>query len=199
MNRFAFLLLLVAPPCLVSQTLKNNDLNVYITRASVLFAAGIGDFSQMDFANARAVHVDGDGEWQALKRGRGRTKDASRVGSVEVWLRWQQALDARHWVVDYDWEWIAGSSSQSNIVQVVELREGKVYITQEIEVDTHHGGHAVGAWFNAGRKRLTVKAVNYAPFEGRCCPSLMGVVTFVWDGTRFHRITAKRVPLPKDE
>jgi len=195
MKKLAFLLLLLGAPCLVPQTLTKEDLHVYLTHASALFAAHTEDFSKLDFANMKALQVE-TGEWQELKQGRGKTAGGSRVGTVEVWFSWQHRLDSEHWVAAYDWMWTAGSSSQSSIVQVFERRGDKVFITQQIEVDTHHGGRAVGAWFDPARRVLTVKAVNYAPFEGRCCPSLMGVVDFRWQGQRFHRTDAKRVLLP---
>jgi hypothetical protein len=196
MNKFALFLFLAVMPCLFSRSLKTEDYNVYVSRPNVLFAADVSDFDRLDFANTRAVGRDG--EWQELKRGRGvaRPNYGGLRGRTEVTLGWQHPLDAEHWVVDYGWIWIAGSSSSSEFVQVFERRGDNVYITQEIEADTHHGGTPVGAWFNADKNLLTVKAVNYAPLEGRCCPSLMGVVTFRWDGNQFRRISAKRVPLP---
>ena len=52
--------------------------------------------------------------------------------------------------------------------------------------------------FRAEVVSRTAKAVDYADFEGRCCPSWMSVVPFRWDGKQFQRIQAKRVPLPKE-
>src|SRR5262249_3696066 len=198
MNKFAALLLLLATSLRgYTQGPKPDDFNVYVTpRTSKLFVSGVSDFSRLDLANLRAMHI-ASGEWQKLKKGEGVTRPGEG-GRIEVTLGWQRALDPEHWVADYSWIWIAGSSSSSDIIHVLELRDGKVYVTQEIEADTHHGGKAVGAWFDSNKKLLTVKAVNYAPGEGRCCPSLMGVVTFRWNGKQFRPMRAKRVPLPPD-
>ena len=204
MNKFASVLLLAVLPYLAPQTLKTEDLNIFVVRNPCLVREQVSDLSKIDFANMRAVHVGEYGEidtWQALRRGRGKTVDRDRDGNFEgatdVRLAWQEPLDAEHWIADYEWEWVGGSSSHSDIVQVFELRDSMLFITQQIEADTHHGGRVVGGRFNTATKLLTVKAVDYADREGRCCPSLMDVATFRWDGKQFHRISAKIVPLPK--
>ena len=199
MNKLAFLLLVAAMPCVFSQSLKTEELNVYMTRSNWLFASDVADLAHVDFANLRAIEIE-DGQWQELRKGRG--KSATSIGDglhqfTEVWLTWVYQLDAQHSVVDYEWEWVVGSSSHSNVVQVFELRDRKVYITQQIEADIHHGGDAVGAWFNADKKLLTVKAVADSP-QGRCCPTEMNVLILRWEGNKFRRISAKTVPLPKE-
>jgi hypothetical protein len=203
MNKLILLLLVTVMPCVFLQSLKTADLegrNVFVTRGNRLFASNISEVRQMDFANLRAVNID-SGEWQELKNGKG--KSLTNVGeglheSTEVWLTWIHELDDSHWVADYDWEWIAGSSSHSNIFQVFELREGTVYITQQIEAVTHHGGRFTGAWFDTNKKLLTVKAVESDSPKGRCCPTHMNVVVFRWDGKQFRGISAKTLPLRKD-
>lgn len=198
MNKLAPLLLLAAMPCMLSQSLKTEGLNVYVTRANRLFASNVSDLTHVDFANLRAVEIE-NSEWQDLRNGKG--KSFTDIGEgiherTEVWLKWAQALDDEHAVVDYSWFWAAGSSNSSEIVQLFELRDGKVYTTQQIETITHHGGRAVGAWFDANKKLLTVKAVASSG-NGRCCPTHMNVVVFRWDGTRFRRISSKVLPLPE--
>jgi hypothetical protein len=199
MNKLALLLLVTAMPCVFSQSLKSKDLaqlNVFITRGNWLFASNISDLTHVDFANLRAVNID-DGEWQELRRGKGKTilEDGSRT---EVWLRWRHALNDNHWVAGYGWFEAAGSSNSSEVVQVLELRDRKVYITQQIEAVTHHGGKSAGAWFDTKKNLLTVKAVESDSPKGRCCPTHMNVVVFRWDGNRFRRISAKTVPIPQD-
>lgn len=46
-----------------------------------------------------------------------------------MFLSWQKQLDTTHWLAAYDWEWVGGSSSHSQIVQVFELRGDSVFIT----------------------------------------------------------------------
>jgi hypothetical protein len=198
MTKLAFLLLVTVTPCVFSQSLKTEkleDLNIYVTCGNWLFASNISDLTRVDFANLRVVNIDG-GEWQELRKGKGKStrEDGSRT---EVWLNWAQALNDDHWVVDYGWFEAAGSSNSVDIVQLFELRDAKVYITQQIEVITHHGGKAVGAWLDVNKKLLTVKAVASSG-KGRCCPTHMNVVVFGGNGTQFRRVSAKTVPLPED-
>jgi hypothetical protein len=201
MNKFVFVLL-AATPFIFSQRSKCED-NVHVTHALRLFATNVSDFNHFDFANQPAVMTkpEGSGEQQALKRGRGKTKQFTHegdfMGSTEVRLVWQQALNATHWAVVYDWEWIAASSSQSEIIQVFELRDGKVFITQQIEADLHHGGHLMGATMNASSHRLTVKSVEPDSPNGRCCPRYANVLEYDWSGQEFHRIGSHRELLPK--
>jgi len=200
MNKMVFLFLVVAMTCVFSQSLKTKDLedlNVFVTRGNRLFASNISDITHVDFANLRAVNIDG-GEWQELRKGKGKTiRKEDDPGFVEVRLNWAHTLNDDHWVVDYGWFEVAGSSNSYEVVQLFELRDGKLYITQQIEAVTHHGGKAVGAWFNTNKDLLTVKAVADSP-NGRCCPTHMNVVVFRWDGTEFRRVSAKAVPLPED-
>jgi hypothetical protein len=204
MNKLYFFLIFAAASSLLPQTLENEDLNIHTERLALRFASNVADLNDLDLANMPAVRIESGqtiAESQLLKRGKGTTvsvdRDSGLQHSTEVSLAWSRALDAHHMVASYEWEWVAASSSHSDFVQVFELHNGKVFVTQQIEADTHHGGRAVGAAFNGDKQELTVKAVNYAAREGRCCPSLMGVVVFRWDGQQFHRIHASRVPLPK--
>jgi hypothetical protein len=80
-KKLLFILLFLAAQLLIAQTLKQEDLNVYVTHTHLLFASKVSGLDQVDFRNTRAVYVDGDGrkgQWQALKRGRGKTENVSR-------------------------------------------------------------------------------------------------------------------------
>lgn len=196
-------MLIFATPFVIAQRLKEEDLNVYVTHTHSLFASQVSGFDQVDLRNSRAVYISPDGhkgEWQALKQGRGKTEYVSRYGGFEgatdVVLAWQKPLDAAHWLVAYDWEWVGGSSSHSQVVQVFELRDGKVFITQQIEADAHHGGRAVGAILNKEKKTLVVRAVEIDSPKGRCCPTHINVVAFIWTGTAFQRVSARQIPNP---
>jgi hypothetical protein len=203
MNKLALLLLVTAMPCVYSQSLKTEgleQLNVFVTHGNRLFASNISDLTQVDFKNLRAVNID-RGQWQELKNGKG--KSATNIGDglyefTEVRLTWGHRLDDDHWVVDYSWFWAAGSSNSSEIIQVFELRGGKVYITQQIEAVTHHGGRAMGVRFDPRKKLLTLKAVESDSPKGRCCPTKINILVFGWDGAQFRHISAKTVPFPED-
>jgi hypothetical protein len=118
-------------------------------------------------------------------------------GGVEVELGWWRQLDPTHAVVDYLWTDGNGSSNQSEIVQVFELRDGKVFITQQVEADTH-GGDTAGARFDETTKRLIVKAVELDSPNGRCCPTHLNVVVFRWEGREFRQISARQTPIPPE-
>jgi hypothetical protein len=142
MNRTVFLLLVVMLPTLGARPTKASHENVYVTRSHALFASEISDWSNVDFANTRAIHVGSYGEvqeWQTLKLGKGKTNNMSRSGvfegMTEVHLGWRRSLDAEHWVVDYDWFWAFGSSNQSDIVQVFEFAQRQ---------DPHHAADRSG-------------------------------------------------------
>jgi hypothetical protein len=206
MNKLALALLLAATPLLFPQTLKNEDLGIDISNKPGLFLRKISDFSKMDLKNTRAVYLGYDGkigEWQALERGRGKTVEFDRQGnamggnSTEVRLRWQRSLDAEHQLAAYEWEWVGGSSSQSILVQVLELRGDAVFVTQQIEADAH--GTGADAILNTTTKRLTVKALIFTEGDANCCPSMLSTVVFHWDGKQFRRAGARRVPIPKEE
>jgi hypothetical protein len=201
MNRFIFVLL-AASPFIFSQKPKDDDANINVIQTLRLFATGVSDFSHFDFANQRALLIKskpGSGEQQALRSGRGKTKHVSRedgfVRITDVRLMWQRALDANHWVVVYDWEWIAASSSQFEIIQVFELRDSNVFITQQIEAD-QHGGNSIGARLNPSAQRLTVKSVELDSPNGRCCPRYANVLEYDWSGKEFRRISSHRESLP---
>lgn len=204
MTQLARLLLLAALPAFASQSLKNEDLGIYVVNKPGLFAAKVAAFSKMDLANMRAVHLGAYGEideWQALKRGKGTTIDrddgASFRGLTDVWLKSHEMLDADHQLVVYLWEWVGGSSSQSLIVQVLESRGEKVFITQQIEAEAH--GCCADATYNRANKLLVVTAMGFTDSDSHCCPSFLGLVTFRWDGMRFVRSGARRAPIPKQD
>ena len=139
---------------------------------------------------------------QRLHNGRGSSQDrlpdtTLNIGT-DAGLKWTYVVDSDHLIAAHWWVWTAASSSSSEYVQVIERQQDKWVVVQQIEMDIHHGGKPVGASYEPKTKTLTCKAVNYAGGEGRCCPSLMEVVTFHWDGARFRRIAAKRVNLPPD-
>lgn len=201
MNKLMALLFLAVVLCLPARSVDNQDSGVSVAQTSALLDGQASDIKDVDLANRPAVFLGRHGRVelrQTLRNGHGRRPWSESQGSQEVKLAWHHPLDSRHLVAAYEWEWIAASSSQSAVVQVFELRESGLYITQQIDADMHHGGRAVGARFNPETGLLTVKAVSYAPREGRCCPSLMSIDTFRWNGRQFRPIRTTRVSLPAD-
>lgn len=114
--------------------------------------------------------------------------------SVELaWVR-HAPQPSHSAAVLYDWEWVGGSSSQSNVVQVLGCRDGRQTILQQISNDAH-SQHA-GADYDVQTGVLIVKSVNYG--EGaHCCPEKLDVVTFKWTGEAFEQAGWKTVAMPK--
>lgn len=203
MNQFAGLLIFVVLPFLVPQALK-KDLGITITYKPRLFAADVTDIAKMGLANRQAVLLDHGKVLEKVKLKQGRGTKTTRLGEegysekTEVQIGWQKSLGQDHRLAYYEWGWYAASSSQSGVVQVFELRDGKVSITQQIDFDMHHGGHAVGASFDPNSRTITVRSVPYESPDGRCCPTYINIVTFRWDGQLFVSVRARRAPLPQD-
>ena len=204
MNHLARLLVLLAVSSLAAQSLKNEDLGISITNKPQLFVAEILDVKKMDLANRKAVFLNRGRVMERVKLSHGGGTRIYRFDdgfseNTEVKLGWQMPLARELWLAYYEWGWYMASSAHSGAVQVFELREGKVFIIQQIAFDMHHGGHAVGASFDPKRKILTVRSVPFDSPKGRCCPIYINTVTFRWDGQRFVRISAKRAPISKQE
>jgi hypothetical protein len=181
---------------------KTDNTNIYMTEASRLFASDVTDISRIDFANRRAVFLPLDkySAWQQLKKGKGRTQVTIGKGvwdATQVELEWQKQLDPDHMVVAYIWMWVTFTSSESEVVQVFERRDGKAYIVQQIVADRHNGEPDAGATFDEKTQKLTVKSVELDSPLGRCCPRYLNVAIFSWDGARLRRMSATRQNLPK--
>ncbi len=199
MFKSALVFLVGAATFLSSQKLKNEDLGIFVSSKAGLFTKSVSGFTNLDLKNTRAVFLEPNGrigEWQVLNRGRGKTVEFDGQGrvvagnSTQVRFEWQHGIDAEHLVAAYEWEWVGGSSTQSIVIQVVELRGDEVFITQQIEADAH--GSGAGAFFNSKDNSLTVNAVVFEETDAHCCPSALSTVIFHWDGKRFSRISAKK-------
>jgi hypothetical protein len=205
MKRFAIFLLLSFLPLLSSQTSRDEDFGIHtVCHGSRLFVSKVPDFSKMDLKNMKAFFLDRDGkigEWQALKRGHGKTTHLVKQSGVEVGsytdLKWQRLLDSEHQVATYEWQWVGANTSESILVQVFEFREDKVFITQQIEAEAH--GPGAGADFNPRTNLLTVHSLVFSDKDGHCCPSSLSTVVFRWDGRLLRRISTSKEPIPKDD
>lgn len=138
--------------------------------------------SVMDFA------VLQNGKYSVL-----RTPESGPASVELAWLR-QPPRQPSVAIVLYDWEWVGGSSSQSNVVQVFGCRDRHLTILQQITNDAH-SVHA-GADYDAETGVLTVKSVNYGA-GAHCCPEKLDIVTFKWFENGFEQVEWKTVPMPK--
>ena len=117
-------------------------------------------------------------------------------GPTNVELAWlhQPPQPSSSAVALYDWEWVGGSSSQSNVVQVFGCRDGHLIILQQVSNDAH-SVHA-GVDYNANTGLLTIKSVNYGA-GAHCCPEKLDIITFKWTNKGFEKVGWKSLPMPK--
>ncbi len=70
-------------------------------------------------------------------------------------------------------------ASCTGIVQVMELKQGRLMLAQQFSYDCRGGA---GADWNAKKRQLTLRAARYAPGDRKCCPSEYDSVQFKLDG-----------------
>jgi hypothetical protein len=205
MNHIARFLIVALLPSFAIPSEK-IDWGIDVESKRHTFAMNVADINQLDLANMNAFYlVEGKTEERLLLR-RGKANriyyfvdDNSVSGSTKVTFRWKKPLDEQRFLAYYEWGWYAGGSDQGGIIQVFEISEAKVSITQQIYFNMHAGARAVGAIFDANAQTLTVKSVPFFSPGGRCCPSHLNTITFRWDGQRFVRVGAKLAPIPKHD
>lgn len=122
-----------------------------------------------------------------------RTPEHGPASLELAWLR-KPPQQSNLVIALYDWMWVGGSSSQSNVVQVFGCRDGHLTILQQISNDAH-SVHA-GADYNADTGILKVKSVNYGA-GAHCWPEKLDIVTFKWTDKGFEQVGWETVPMPK--
>lgn len=116
-------------------------------------------------------------------------------GPASVKLAWVRPVQQSQLAVAlFNWEWVGGSSSQSNVVQVFGCRDGHLTIIQQISNDAQ-SVHA-GADYDAKTGVLIVKLVNYGA-GAHCCPESLDVVSFRLTDKGFLPVGWKTIPMPK--
>lgn len=120
--------------------------------------------------------------------------ERGRVSTELGWLRLPAPKKTMLAVADYFWEWVGGSSSQSEVVQVFGCKNDRLLLIQQISNDSH-GQHA-GVDYDVRSGILTVKSVRYGA-GAHCCPEKLDIVTFKWNGYTFEQLGWKTVPMPK--
>jgi hypothetical protein len=158
-------------------------------------------FTSQHFGNM-STHVFGKGtavvDSALLHHGRYHSPDTRERSATSVELTWLQKphQQSNLAVALYDWEWIGGSSSQSNVIQVFGCQGGRLSILQQISNDAH-SIHA-GANYNPETGVLTVKSVRYGA-GAHCCPEKLDIVTFKWAGGGFEQISWETVTMPRSQ
>lgn len=75
----------------------------------------------------------------------------------------------------------SGSNKQNctGVVQVFELKDNQLMVTDQISYDCRGGGSAV---YDAHKHRLKIQSARYAAGDRPCCPSLFDKADFKMDG-----------------
>jgi hypothetical protein len=90
-------------------------------------------------------------------------------------------LGARR-VLLVSWMSAYGSSSQQDVVQVLECRDAHWVVTQQIETDAH--GVPTRPRFDPHSGRLLLKSTVYGG-GAHCCPEFTELISYRWNGERF--------------
>ena len=94
-----------------------------------------------------------------------------------------------------EWRTCGADCQMGGVVQVMELRNSRPVITQQIEFDSK--AQRTGATFDAHSLSLTVIGRSrHEEDEAECCPKNLDVVAYRWDGEQFVQSSYKRVPVP---
>lgn len=129
-----------------------------------------------------------------LRNGSFERRETGKYESVNLsWVQQPTAEDQRFVIVAYRWMWAVGSSSQSDVIQVLECDNGRFMLLQQIVNDAH--SEQAGAKYEARAGILTVRSVRYGS-GAHCCPEKLDVVTFKWAGKSFQRILWKTIKMP---
>lgn len=105
---------------------------------------------------------------------------------------WRGGGQAKFAVTAVWWVSEAGSSAQTEAVNLYEILHGKIALIEQIDFDP-----AGGPYFDAATGKLVIKANNWGRSDGICSPPGMEKVTFNWTGHSFQKQASNIVPCPK--
>lgn len=187
-----------AVPFLAAQE-GDNEPTVYVRSPNFAFESEACVFTPRHIGNIKAFVFRGGSavlDTAILHNGTYSVSGRPEQGPASVELVWLRRLPQQSdlAVARFDWEWVGGSSSQSNVVQVFGCRNGHLTILQQITNDAH-STHA-GADYDANTGILTLKSVNYGA-GAHCCPEKLDIITFRWSDKGFEQVGQKTVPIPK--
>ena len=188
-------LVLVALPFAIGQE-SADDSTVEISYPRIELPDRGCDASIQHFRNSPAYFLGSSGVSELLNLQNG-SFERRETGSYESaslsWVQPPTAGDHRIAIVAYRWTWAGGSSSQSDVIQVLECDRGRFVVLQQILNDAH--SDQAGAKYDASAGILTVRSVRYGS-GAHCCPEKLDVVTFKWTGKLFQRIRWKTIKMP---
>lgn len=191
-----FLGVAVAGGTLASAQERRDTPTVEVTQLDHLLPSEPCIFSDQHFRNMPAYVFEGGTVSDTAKLRDGSFENDENPGHVSAdfeWVKRPKGL-TQTGIALYMWEWVGGSSSQSDILQVFGCNRGHLVVLQQIS-DDGHSEHA-GVNFDPKSGILTVKSVRYGS-GAHCCPEKLDIVNFRWSGNGFQRIKWKTVPMPK--
>jgi len=117
---------------------------------------------------------------------------------ISDWLRlnWvsspnQEIAEAKYGIADFDWVSTGASASDYGVIQVLQLCDGRLKITQQIVFNTR-GSNKAGATFDPKTNTLTIRGIH--GWE-HCCASQLDVVQFRFAGNTLQRVSYRQIPL----
>ena len=188
-------LVVVALPFAIGQE-RSDDPTVEISYPRFEFPDKGCDVSIQHFRNSPAYFLEGNSVSESvhLQNGSFERRETGNYESANLsWVQQSTAEDQRIAIVAYRWMWAGGSSSQSDVIQVLECDKGRFVVLQQILNDAH--SDQAGAKYDASAGILTVRSVRYGS-GAHCCPESLDVVTFKWTGKSFQRISWKTIKMP---
>src|ERR1051326_8570692 len=148
-------------------------------------------FTGFDNAKAGVFEIRQKPELVQLSHGSFRHVE-SEGGGEQVELTKNVELDGKRVLVFY-WTWWGGSSSQSQVIQVLECREDYWFVSQQISTDAHgNPGPVEFADLGDKNKRIAVYSTVYGR-GAHCCPEFRERVTYNWNGKRFVEASRKLI------
>lgn len=154
------------------------------------------DASIQHFRNSPTHFWDGNrvSDSVNLRNGSFERPEAGNYEYVKLsWVQQPNSEDQHIAIVAYRWMWSGGSSSQSDVIQVLECDKGRFIMLQQILNDAH--SEQAGATYEARTRILTVRSVRYGA-GAHCCPEKLDVVTFKWTGKSFQMIRWETIRMP---
>jgi len=140
-----------------------------------------------DFRNAKVgiftSRTPLKGEMVQLRRGSYEHKWTEENGYEAADLTGNYEVGSRR-VLIVSWEWAYGSSSQEDVVQVLECHDGHWTVTQQIETDQHAIDAAAPNSFNPRSRTLLLSSTVYGQ-GAHCCPEFYERLQYHWNGERF--------------
>jgi len=177
----------------------NNRDSLNFSAHLYIYKGAYDNIRGIDFRNF-PLYVDGG----IVRLKDGRHKEVDRLGKKfifydEVGLEKADYLTAANvagpqyaLIFLHDWS-AGGSSSQSTIAQVLELRDRKLRLIQQFQTDDHFGG----PWkrsFDADTGTLVMNTAHYKPGDAHCCVSAYDLYKFKWDGRCFIQTSISTEP-----